>query len=58
MAERVKREDSGVFSFLADPLVFADVSVVFGAVTWRNGVDLAPDAMHDEIARNGVWTLR
>jgi len=27
-------------------------------VTWANGVDLAPDAMHDQIKRNGVWVLR
>jgi hypothetical protein len=31
---------------------------VFGAVTWPNGVDLAPDAMHDDIERNGVCILR
>jgi hypothetical protein len=58
MGDRVHREDAGVFRSLADPAAFADVSVVFGAVTWANGVDLAPDAMHDEIARNGVWVLR
>jgi hypothetical protein len=58
MRERVYREDGGVFRSLADPAKFADVSVIFGVVTWANGVDLAPDAMHDEIARNGVWVLR
>ena len=35
-----------------------DATVVFGVVTWGNGVDLAPDAMHDEIERNGEWVLR
>jgi hypothetical protein len=58
MIERVHRANAGVFCSLADPAAFADVSVVFGAVTWANGVDLAPDAMHDEIERNGEWVLR
>ena len=58
MREQIERADSGVFRSLADPQMFADVSVVFGAVTWGNGVDLAPDAMYDEIKRNGVWVLR
>lgn len=58
MNEQVHREDAGVFRALADPAIFADVSVVFGAVTWGNGVDLAPDAMYDEIKRNGEWVLR
>lgn len=58
MAERVHRSYAGVFNSLSDPSMFATASVVFGAVTWANGVDLAPDAMHDEIARNGEWILR
>ena len=58
MSDQIHRPDSGVFRSLADSAVFANVSVVFGAVTWANGVDLAPDAMYDEIKRNGVWVLR
>jgi hypothetical protein len=58
MNDRVHRADAGVFCSLADPATFADVSVVFGAVTWRNGVDLAPDAMYEDLKRNGVWVLR
>jgi len=58
LKERVNRANAGVFAALADPAAFADVSVVFGAVTWRNGVDLAPDAMYEELQRNGVWVLR
>jgi hypothetical protein len=58
MQDRVHRADAGVFRSLADPVAFADVSAVFGAVTWGNGVDLAPDAMYDEIQRTGVWVLR
>jgi hypothetical protein len=28
-----------------------------GAVTWPGEIDLAPDAMHDEIKKNGKWVL-
>jgi len=58
MNQRVLRESAGVFIALADPKVFAQVFVEDGAVTWANGLDLAPDAMYDEIKRNGVWVLR
>ena len=51
-------ENAGVFAELRDPAKFAQVGVGFGAVMWANGLDLAPDAMHDELARNGVWVLR
>ena len=49
---------AGVFAALADPDVFAQVHVEFGAVTWPGELDLARDAMHDEIEKNGVWKLR
>ena len=57
MSERVARSQ-GVFHSLADPEVFAQVGILYGAVTWANGVDLAPDAMYEEFRRNGVWVLR
>jgi hypothetical protein len=46
-----------VFEPLRDPAVFSRASVQLGAVEWPGGVDLAPDAMHDEIRRNGEWIL-
>jgi hypothetical protein len=58
MSERVFRKSAGVFAALSDPTIFAKVFVDDGVVTWQNGVDLAPDAMYDEIERNGVWVLR
>ena len=48
----------GVFAHLADQAAFAEVEVVHGAVTWPGELDLAPDAMHDEIAANGEWVLQ
>jgi hypothetical protein len=49
--------DGTVFEPLRDLAVFSEARIVLGAVTWPNGADLAPDAMHDEIRARGVWTL-
>ena len=46
------------FAALADPDVFAPVYVDLGVVTWPGEIDLAPDAMHAEIKKNGIWRLR
>src|SRR5215470_3484793 len=43
--------DGAVFQPLRDEAVFRQVTVdEFGAVCWPNGPDLAPDAMHSELA--------
>ena len=49
---------AGVFADLANPSVFAQVSIEHGAVTWPGQIDLAPDAMYDEIKCHGTWVLR
>jgi hypothetical protein len=47
-----------VFSHLSDPVKFSQVTVVGGAVTWPGELDLAPDAMHEEIKqRGGEWVV-
>ena len=46
-----------VFEALRDPVLFSQVGVEFGAVTWPNGTDLAPDAMYDEIRARGYWDV-
>jgi hypothetical protein len=48
---------AGVFAALADPALFAQVTLEYGAVSWPGDVDLAPDAMHSEIQKHEVWTL-
>ncbi len=58
MREMIFDPAAGVFAALRDPAVFAKVAVDEGVVTWPNGLDLAPDAMYDEIQQNGVWVLR
>ena len=47
----------GVFKALRDPSVFDRVRVSHGAVTWPGEVDLAPDAMYDEIRARGRWVV-
>ena len=53
----VSGESAGVFARLRDPDVFAQVGIEHGAVTWPGEIDLAPDAMYDEIKANGRWVL-
>lgn len=48
---------AGVFASLRDRAVFDQVQVEYGAVTWPGGIDLAPDAMYDEIQHNGHWVV-
>ncbi len=46
-----------VFEPLRDPAFFNQAYIDHGAVTWPNGADLAPDAMYEEIKKNGVWHI-
>jgi hypothetical protein len=48
---------AGVFEQLRDPALFARVGIDHGAVSWPGELDLAPDAMHDEIKANGRWVI-
>jgi hypothetical protein len=46
----------GVFAPLVDEAAFAGASIdEFGTVCWPNGADLAPDAMHAALKRQGRW---
>jgi hypothetical protein len=51
------KANKGVFEALRDPKEFRRVLIEHGAVAWPCGVDLAPDAMHEEIKKNGRWVL-
>jgi hypothetical protein len=48
---------TGVFASLKDQAYFNQVYVENGVVTWPGELDLAPDAMHAEIKKNGCWVL-
>ena len=47
----------GVFEVLNDPAVFGKVHCAEGFVVWPGHLDLAPDAMYEEIKRTGRWVL-
>ncbi len=48
---------AGVFAQLADPVLFAQAYIQYGAVTWPGQLDLAPDAMYSELKKTGEWVL-
>jgi hypothetical protein len=47
----------GVFAALKKPDIFAKVNCKNGFVEWPGQIDLAPDAMYDEVKQKGVWEL-
>jgi Protein of unknown function (DUF2442) len=49
---------TGVFEPLQDREFFSLARVENGVVTWPGDLDLAPDAMYDEVKSNGVWLLK
>jgi hypothetical protein len=57
MSRMVRSPKAGVFAALADPSLFAQVRLDYGAVSWPGDLDLAPDAMHAAIQEHAVWSL-
>ena len=57
MSAMVHSSGAGIFAVLRDVELFNQVFLDFGAVAWPGELDLAPDAMHDEIAAHGEWIL-
>ncbi len=57
MAQFVSGKSAGVFSSLRDENLFRQVRNELGVVSWPNGLDLAPDAMHQAIENAGCWLL-
>ncbi len=47
----------GVFEPISDPEMFRRVFVDQGAVAWPGELDLAPDAMYEQIQANGEWLV-
>jgi len=60
MKDLIFSDHAGVFAALRDPAVFSQVTIdpAFGSAQWGNGVDIAPDASHHAIQRDGVQVLR
>jgi hypothetical protein len=53
----VHSPNAGVFAPLAEPSLFAQARLDYGAVSWPGDLDLAPDAMHEAIQEHKVWAL-
>jgi hypothetical protein len=52
---RLQEEDlTGVLAPLKDASFFEQVYIDCGAVAWPGEIDLAPDAMHAEVARQKI----
>ena len=49
---------TGVFAALREDDIFSQVRLENGVVAWPGEIDLAPDAMYDEIRAHGKWILR
>ena len=57
LSRLVHSPKAGIFAALADPALFAQVTLDYGAVAWPGELDLAPDAMYAAIQEHQVWTL-
>ncbi len=57
LSDLIASPRAGVFAALRNEALFEDVSVVLGAVTWPNGLDLAPDTMYEALRGGGMWKL-
>lgn len=54
-----KIEDlTGVFEPLKDPNFFAKAFIDHGVITWPGEIDIAPDAMYQEIKKTGEWVFK
>jgi hypothetical protein len=52
LSSLVHSSNAGVLAVLADPVLFGQVFVERGAVTWPGEIDLAPDAMYAQIRQS------
>ncbi len=57
MKEFLFSDQAGVFADLRDPDMFAQATLIFGAVTWPGELDIAPDTMYDQIKAAGEWNV-
>lgn len=58
MSKLIFSSQSGVFASLRDPDLFASLRVRLGVVTWPRGIDLATDAMYDQLKKNNdLWCI-
>ena len=57
MKKMIHSSKAGVFEVLRNQNIFNQVFIEHGVVTWPGELDLAPDAMYNEIKQHGTWIL-
>jgi hypothetical protein len=57
ISKLVQSKNAGIFAKLRDPTVFKQVFIHYGVLTWPGEIDIAPDAMHEEIKSHGKCIL-
>ena len=57
MRPLLRSSKAGVFAALGNRELFEKVGLRWGAVTWPGELDLAPDAMYDDIKAKGVCVV-
>jgi hypothetical protein len=57
MTSLITSPNAGVFAILTDPERFANVGIEQGAVTWVDGLDLAPDTMYQALRNAPFWKV-
>jgi hypothetical protein len=58
MVKLIMSDKAGVFAVLKDRDLFNQAHLEYGVLTWPGEIDLAPDAMHNEIKKNGRWVVQ
>jgi hypothetical protein len=56
LSRLIMGDRAGVFAVLRDKSLFSKVYIDYGAVSWPGELDIAPDAMYDELKKMGHWT--
>ena len=57
MSRLVASERAGIFAALRNEILFNQVSIELGALTWPNGADLDPEWVHEELGKNKTWPV-
>lgn len=57
LSQLIFSEQAGVFEVLKDKELFNQAYVEHGAVTWPGEIDLAPDAMYQQIKLHQKWIV-
>ncbi len=58
MTQLIMSREAGVFSALKNKDIFNKAYLEYGVITWPGEIDLAPDAIHDDIKKNGKCILQ